>query len=127
MDEAGPRTATLKFVVGDSDTAATLGSGDLPVLATPRVVAWAEAATCAAIDGQLQEDQTSVGTRVNLEHLAASCVGEEVSVTATVAHRDGRLLRFEVAAIDSRETLVAHGEVTRVVVRRQSFMSRLAR
>ena len=127
MQPAATRSANRTFVVGEDDTAAALGSGDLPVLATPRVLAWAEAATCAAIDASLEDDQTSVGTRVSLEHLAASAVGEAVTVAATVTHQDGRLLRFEVTATDSGGTLVAHGEVTRVVVRRQRFMDRLAR
>ncbi len=118
-------TASLTFTVADADTAASVGSGDLPVLGTPRLLAWAEAATCAAIDPELSEAQTSVGTRLSLEHLAASAVGEEVQVTATVTHRDGRLLRFEVVAVDSREQTVGHGEVTRVVVDRERFMMRL--
>ena len=118
-------TATLSFTVADADTAASIGSGDLPVLGTPRLLAWAEAATCAAIVGELAAEQTSVGTRVALEHLAASGLGEPVRVTATVAHRDGRLLRFEVVALDSREQVVGHGEVTRVVVDRARFMARL--
>ena len=127
MTQQGPRAATVSFVVSESDTAAAVGSGDLPVLGTPRLLAWAEAATCAAIDDELDEDQTSVGTRVSLEHLSASPVGEPVTVRATVVHRDGRLVRFEIAATDSTGTLVGHGEVTRVVVRREKFMSRLAR
>ena len=118
-------TATLTFPVTDEDTAATLGSGDLPVLGTPRLLAWCEAATCAAIANEMGDEQTSVGSRVTLEHRAASAVDEEVRVTATVTHRDGRLLRFEVVAVDSRDQLVGHGEVTRVVVDRARFMSRL--
>ena len=113
--------------MGDADTAAAVGSGDLPVLGTPRLLAWAEAATCAAVAAELTPDQTSVGTRINLEHLAASAVGETVTVTAHVAHRDGRLIRFEVAATDSRGTLIGHGEITRVVVQREKFLGRLAR
>ena len=120
-------TATLTFSVTDEDTAAAVGSGDLPVLGTPRLLAWSEAATCAAVDEEIAEQQTSVGTRVSLEHLAASAVGEEVRVTATVTHRDGRLLRFEVVAVDSRDQVVGHGEVTRVVVDRDRFMARLQR
>jgi fluoroacetyl-CoA thioesterase len=118
-------TATLPFTVTDGDTAAAIGSGDLPVLGTPRLLAWCEAATCAAIADELGLDSTSVGTRISLEHLAASVVGEDVRVTATVTHRDGRLLRFEVVAIDSRDQTVGHGEVTRVVVDRDRFMGRL--
>jgi fluoroacetyl-CoA thioesterase len=126
MDAEGPPAATRQFEVADADTAAALGSGDLPVLGTPRLLAWAEAVTCEAIASELTEDQTSVGTRISLEHLAASSVAEAVTVTAHVTHRDGRLVRFEVAATGPDGTLIAHGEVTRVVVRRQRFMERLA-
>ena len=58
----------LSFTVTDADTAAAVGSGSLPVLGTPRLLAWCEAATCAAIDPTLPEGSTSVGTRVELEH-----------------------------------------------------------
>jgi fluoroacetyl-CoA thioesterase len=120
------RTATLEFVVTGADTAATLGSGDLPVLGTPRLLAWCEAATCATVAGSLSAAQTSVGTRVSLEHLAASPVGQRVSVTATVVYVDGRLVRLEVVATSAHDgTVLGHGEVTRVVVDRQRFMSRV--
>jgi predicted thioesterase len=116
---------TLAFTVTPGDTAVEIGSGDLGVLGTPRLLAWGEAATCAAIADDLEPSQTSVGTRISFEHLAATAVGERVEVTARLAHRDGRLLRFEVVAVDSRDTVVGHGEVTRVVVDRQRFLSRL--
>src|SRR5690349_23618767 len=86
-----PASATLTFTVTDDDTAAALGSGSLPVLATPRLLAWSEAATCAAIEPALTEGSTSVGTRVTLEHQAASPVGAEVEVTASATYVDGRL------------------------------------
>lgn len=117
------RTATVTHVVGDDDTAAALGSGDLPVLATPRLLAWLEEATCAALD--LEPGRTSVGTRVEVEHVAASAIGETVTSTADVTYEDGRLLRFRVAAHDAHGTIVAHGEVRRVVVDRERFLSRL--
>jgi fluoroacetyl-CoA thioesterase len=120
-------SATLSFVVGEGDTAAALGSGDLPVLGTPRLLAWAEAATCVALAPSLEEGRTSVGTRVTLEHRAASGLGATVSLTATVTHRDGRLVRFEVVAVDGDEQVVGHGEVTRVVVDAERFMSRVPR
>jgi fluoroacetyl-CoA thioesterase len=117
--------ATLMFTVTPADTAAAVGSGDLDVLATPRLLAWAEAATCAAVAAELGLTQTSVGTRVSLEHLRASAVGEEVRVEAQVGHRDGRLIKFQVSAEDGKGRLVGQGEVTRVVVERERFMSRL--
>jgi fluoroacetyl-CoA thioesterase len=119
-------TATLGFTVTDDDTASALGSGDLPVLGTPRLVAWCEAATCAAVAASVPRERTSVGTRVDVEHLAASPVGARVEVTATVRYVDGRLLRFEVVAVHAAdERLVGRGEVTRVVVDRDRFLSRL--
>ena len=120
--------ATLEFTVTDADTAEAVGSGDLPVLGTPRLLAWAEAATCAAVAPSLEEGRTSVGTRVQLEHVAASPVGATVSVTASVVHTDGRLLRFEVVAehtVGEDTKVVGHGEVTRVVVDRDRFLARL--
>ena len=118
-------SATLTFTVGDADTADALGSGSLPVLATPRLLAWCEAATCAAIEPALPAGGTSVGTRVTLEHLAASPVGAAVEVTATAAYVDGRLHRFTVAARHLDGKLVGSGEVTRVVVDAERFLGRL--
>ena len=109
----------LERVVTSSDTATTLGSGDVPVLGTPRLLAWAEAATVAAVAGA-----TSVGSHVELEHRAASAVGTTVTVTADLVAIDGRLLHFSVAAHDDDRTL-ATGEVTRVVVDRERFLARL--
>jgi predicted thioesterase len=119
-----PSTHAVTHTVTDDDTAIALGSGDLAVLATPRLLAWAEEATCAAV--ALDDASTSVGTRVELQHLAASPVGAEVTVTATVVHRDGRLIRFQVVAHDVDGTVLATGEVQRVVVDRDGFLSRLA-
>ncbi len=115
----------LLFEVSDQDTAAAVGSGSLPVLGTPVLLAWCEAATCAAVEDLLGEGETSVGTRVSLEHLAASRVGASITVRASLAHRDGRLVRFTVAAYDGRGTLVGSGEVTRVIVDAQRFVGRI--
>ena len=121
-------SATLEFTVTDDDTALSLGSGSLEVLATPRLLAWCEAATCSAVEDALTDEQTSVGTRVQLEHVGASAVGASVRVTASVVYVDGRLLRFEVVAEQAPDgKVVAHGEVTRVVVDRERFLARLPR
>lgn len=116
-------TASITHTVGAEHTALAVGSGDLEVLGTPVVLAWCEEATCAALD--LQTSQTSVGARVDLEHLAASVVGSVVTTTATVIHTDGRLVRFQVAALDVDGTLLATGEIRRVIVDRERFWSRL--
>ena len=119
--------AALTFTVTDADTALAVGSGSLPVLGTPRLLAWCEAATCAAIDPGLPEGSTSVGTRVSIEHLAASAVGQEVEVTASSSYVDGRLHRFTVAArhLGGNGKVVGTGEITRVVVDAERFLSRL--
>jgi fluoroacetyl-CoA thioesterase len=116
-------TASVTHVVGPQDTARALGSGDLDVLGTPRVLAWCEEATCAALG--LDASRTSVGTRIELEHLAASPVGAEITATATVIYSDGRLVRFQVAAQDDSGALIASGEVRRVVVDRERFLARI--
>ena len=120
-----PLHATLLFTVSDGDTAAAVGSGSLPVLGTPRLLAWLEAATCAAIDPTLPAGSTSVGTRVELEHVAASAVGQQVEVTASASYVDGRLHRFAVAARNVAGKVVATGEITRVVVDAERFMGRV--
>jgi fluoroacetyl-CoA thioesterase len=123
-------SATLTFTVADADTALAVGSGSLPVLGTPRLLAWCEAATCAAVAPDLAEGETSVGTRVELEHLAATPVGGAVEVTARQVYADGRLRRFSVSARnlgpDGRPgKLAGSGEVTRVVVDAERFLGRL--
>ncbi len=118
-------SASVSFDVTGADTARALGSGDLDVLATPRLLAWCEAATCRAVDDLLDAGATTVGTRVQLQHLLASAVGARLDVRADLVHVDGRLLRFEVAATDEASRLVGTGEVTRVVVDRDRFASRV--
>ena len=117
--------AEVELTVADADTAIAAGSGDVPVLATPRLVALAEAATVAAIDSELGDGQTSVGTLVRLEHLRASSIGTLVRVRAELVAVDGRQLRFEVSALDAAGP-IGRGEVVRVVVDRERFLDRLA-
>jgi fluoroacetyl-CoA thioesterase len=118
--------ATLAYAVTDEDTAAAVGSGSLPVLGTPRLLAWLEAATCACLEPTLADGSTSVGTRVQVEHLAASPVGAEVEVSASSAYVDGRLHRFTVGARDTTTgKVLAAGEITRVVVDAERFLARL--
>lgn len=120
--------ATVHRVVEPTDTARALGSGDLDVLSTPRLLAWFEQATLAALVGELEPAQSSVGSRVELVHVRASTVGTAVRVRAELVHLDGRLMRFEVVAeqdIAGASGVVAHGQVTRVLVDRDRFLSRL--
>lgn len=115
--------ATISLIVSDIDTAIAFGSGDVPVLATPRVVALAEQATCAAIADALAEGQTTVGSEVQLTHLAPTPVGTEVSADAVLDSVEGRRLVFKVTVNDPRG-LIAAGYVSRVLVDRARFLEK---
>lgn len=110
-----------------ADTARALLSGDLDVLATPRLVAWLEAATCAAVADAIAAGRTTVGTHVDVEHLAPSAVGSTVFATATVTVVDGRTLSFEVSATDEAGRLLCRGTLTRAVVDRARFAAAVPR
>lgn len=122
-----PRAASVEmtFTVTEADTAVALGSGSLPVLATPRLLAWCEAATCSAVEPLLGDGRTSVGSRVDLQHSAASPVGATVIVAADPAYADGRLHRLRVSARHTDGRVVATGEITRVIVDTDRFLARL--
>jgi fluoroacetyl-CoA thioesterase len=117
--------AVVRHQVTADDTARALGSGDLEVLATPRLLAWCEHATVQALAGKLAEAESTVGTRMELTHQRATTVGAEVTVRADLVHVDGRLLRFDVVAEAADGTVLGHGQVTRVVVDRARFLARL--
>ncbi|MBT8202531.1 MAG: thioesterase [Acidimicrobiia bacterium] len=117
-------TAEIALVVGDADTAIAFGSGDVPVLATPRLIALCEEATVAAIAGQLPDGTTTVGTRVEADHTRASFAGDSVTARATLVDADGRRLQFTVTVGDREGTPVAVARIWRVVVERDRFLSR---
>lgn len=114
-------SASISLVVTEHDTAIALRSGDVAVLATPRVVALSEEAAVSALAGSLSEGATTVGTNITLDHLAASGVGSSVTATATVTSVEGKKILF---SVDVRETdkLVAKGTHTRLVVDRTRFI-----
>ncbi|WP_431901249.1 thioesterase family protein [Nonomuraea sp. bgisy101] len=117
--------ASLLIMVEREDLATKIGSGDVPVLATPRLLALAEMATVQAVREHLEAGETSVGTRVELDHLAASPVGTHIEISAELTAVDGRRLVFGFTAHD-RATLVGKGTIERVVVDRERFLGRLA-
>lgn len=116
-------TGRAVLVVAEGDTALALGTGVVPVLATPRLVALCEEATCAAVHARLPEGSTTVGSRVQFDHLAPIRVGSEVQAEATLERVEGRRLTFTVSASDA-SGLVGAGRVTRVVVDVDAFMAR---
>ncbi|MEV1333675.1 hotdog domain-containing protein [Micromonospora costi] len=119
-------SARVELTVTDADTAQAVGSGDVPVLGTPRVLALAEAATVAATATVMPAGMTTVGLRVELDHRAPTPVGRTVRAQARLATVDGRRLLFEVRVTDGEDT-VADGRVERVLVDRQRFVERASR
>jgi fluoroacetyl-CoA thioesterase len=113
--------ATL--VVTEADTACALGSGDIDVLGTPRLIALCEEATMAALVGSLEANSSSVGMRIRVDHLQPTPVGAQVSAEATLEKIDGRRLTFTVSVSDSGG-LVAAGKITRVLIDRDKFMGK---
>lgn len=115
-------TARVELTVTDADTAQTLGSGDVPVLGTPRVLALAEAATVLATTSRLPSGATTVGTSVRLTHLRPTPIGRTVVAVARLSTVDGKRLRFDVSVRDG-ESEVATGTVERVLVDRHRFVT----
>jgi fluoroacetyl-CoA thioesterase len=109
------------MIVGDADTAVAMGSGDLPVLATPRVAALSEEAAMAAVAVHLNAASTTVGTSLALDHLAPSAVGAPVTATARLDAVDGRALVFSIRVV-SGDTVVASVRHERIIVERDRFL-----
>jgi len=112
-----------RLLVSEADTALALGSGDIQVLGTPRLVALFEQATVEALSGVLEPGQSSVGMRVQIDHLQPTPVGAEIFVEAHLEKIEGRRITFTVTASDSGG-LAAAGKVTRVIVDVDRFMSK---
>ncbi|WP_369394187.1 thioesterase family protein [Streptomyces sp. CG1] len=115
----------MRHEVTDADTAVAVGSGDVPVLATPRLIAWLEAATVRAAARFTESGQTTVGTGVRIRHVRATPVGGRVEVSAEPADAvAGGRVTFVVRAVDGSGRLVATGEIDRAIVDRQRFLAR---
>jgi fluoroacetyl-CoA thioesterase len=120
-------TAQVELTVGQDDTALHFRSGDVPVLATPRLIALCEEATCRATDGHLTDAQSSVATRVQFDHLAPVGIGKVVLAEATLVKVEGRRLTFNVSAARLEGDgggMVGAGRVTRVVVDEATFLAK---
>jgi fluoroacetyl-CoA thioesterase len=116
-------SAEIELIVTEADTAISLRSGSVSVLATPRVVALCEEASVRAINAELDAQTTSVGMKVQLDHLAPTAVGQRVLAEATVERVNGRRITFTVSVNDDRG-LVAVGRITRVLVQIDRFMEK---
>lgn len=117
-------THTSSLTVTEALTAKAMGSGDLPVLATPAMMALMENAAMTAVAPELPEGSTSVGGHIESSHLKPTPVGAEVKAEATLTKVDGRKLYFTVKAMQG-DTVIGEGTHLRFIVDREKFMSKL--
>ena len=117
-------THTSNLVVADGNTAIALGSGDMPVLATPAMMALMENAAMLAVASELEDGETTVGGHIESSHLRPTPVGTEVAATATLEKIDGRKLYFKIVARQG-ETIIGEGTHLRFIVNREKFLSKL--
>lgn len=124
MNILHPMTHTSTITVEERHLALTVGSGDLPVLATPMMVALMENAAMLCIQPELSEGESTVGSMVSVSHIKPTALGRSVSATATLLSREGRKLTFHVEAHDE-DGLIGEGEHVRYIINKEKFMSKL--
>lgn len=117
-------THTSSLTVTEALTAKAMGSGDLPVLATPAMMALMENAAMTAVAPELPEGSTTVGGHIESSHLKPTPIGAEVKAEATLTKVDGRKLYFTVKAMQG-DTIIGEGTHLRFIVDREKFMSKL--
>jgi fluoroacetyl-CoA thioesterase len=117
---------TASWTATDRHSAQSWGSGAVAVFSTPGLVGLMESAAMNALEGVLGPGETSVGTRIDVAHIAATPLGDEVRAEARLVGVDGRHLTFDVVAHDSTQR-IGEGRHERVVVSRERFMARLRR
>lgn len=111
-------------IVNESNTAQSLGSGDMAVFATPAMVALMENAAMMAVAPHLEQGATTVGVEINTSHIKASPLGATITASAQLIAIEGRKLSFKVKAWDSQGT-IGEGSHTRFVVDRERFLSKI--
>ena len=114
---------SAESVVGVEDTAASVGSGSLEVLASPKMFALIEKAAAELLEKNLPQEFTSVGTLMNVEHIAPTPVGMKFSAKVEVVAVEGRKIIFEVTAADEVEK-IGYGSHERFIVGREKFLSK---
>ena len=115
---------TSQLTVDETVTAIAMGSGDMPVLATPAMMALMENAAMLAVADHLPEGSTTVGGHISSSHLKPSKLGDTITATATVTRVDGKKIEFKVEA-HCGDTLLGEGTHLRFIVDKEKFMSRL--
>lgn len=119
------KTGTAETVVSCHNTAASMASGQLPVYATPALVALMEQAACDALEGTLEEGVSTVGAQISVEHLSATPVGMRVWAKATLTAQEGRVYDFAIEAFDEAG-IIGRASHRRVAVNSARFLEKAA-
>ena len=114
---------TASVTVNEDNTAKKVGSGLLPVFSTPSMIALLEMAACNCVTDYLDEGSSSVGTLINVKHLAATPIGMTVTATATLTEIDGRRLVFDISVSDET-SLIGSGTHERFIVFSEKFLEK---
>lgn len=114
----------FQHTVTDADTAASVGTGELAVLSTPRLMTWCETASFQVCKAAIGDDRTTVGTKVSFEHVRGSAVGATLTIECAEPFNDGRRLVCAVTVRDAEGEEVANGEFSRAIVDPDRFMAK---
>jgi len=109
------------YQVRPQDTAIAIGSGEVNVLATPRLLSLMEEVSSKSVKEFLPEGYVSVGVEMNILHLKSSKVGEKITIHSTFSRQEGKKLYFNVVAINENNEIVGKGECNRVIVNKEKF------
>lgn len=118
-------TGISEEIVTEEKTAMAIGSGGLPVYATPRMTAMMEHTAWASVEPYMEEGCSTVGTRLEIDHVSASPVGAKISFSSELTEIDGRKLVFRVSASDDAG-LIGEGRHERFIIKSEKFMSKVA-
>lgn len=111
---------TIEYIVKEEDTAINVGSGEVRVLATPRMLALMEEVSYKSVSEYLGEGNISVGTQMNITHLKASAIGEKLTIKSILTKQEDRKLVFDVE-VNDKNSLVGKGECSRFIVNKSRF------
>ena len=114
----------IEYIVTENDTAKIVGSGTLEVLATPRLVALVENVAMSLVEDNLEEGKTTVGTKIDVLHIAATPVGMKIKIKVKVANVDGRGILFDISVYDEKEKIL-EGTHERCIITVEKFLERV--
>jgi fluoroacetyl-CoA thioesterase len=117
-------TAEVEIIVNEENTAAAYGSGSVQVFATPAMIALMENAAMKAVDRYLEAGQATVGTSLDVKHIAATPLGMKVRAEAVLNTIEGKKLTFAIEAFDEKEK-IGEGSHTRYIINVEKFMEKV--